>query len=219
MVRNWGNFEAMQFQSRIFVKVKNPGARVADIGGALVIVSMVSEAGLAAFKVPRYFLVYPLGLLVLSILCMIIGRIIARGNMFSIGLSDTDLVVAEDGVRVGNEFFPLEQITDLDFMIEGYDGQPTVRWGRGILIFLSSKRGRLSGANNKIHFRAGGQRYLHQFYLSDQLAMQQLGQVFRIFYERGVPFGECNRGGSTFLFQQVRSKGELAELKSKYGYR
>ncbi|HUB62031.1 MAG TPA: hypothetical protein VL978_15055, partial [Puia sp.] len=156
-------------------------------------------------------------LMVLSVLIMIAGRIIAKGNMFRIGLSDTDLVVAEDGVRIGNEFYPLDQITSLDFMIEGYDGAPTLRMGRGL--FLLRKPRRLSGANNKIHFRSGGKRYLYQFYLPDRIAMQQLGQVFLIFYERRVSFGECNRGGPTFLFQQVRSKGELEKLKSRYGIR
>jgi hypothetical protein len=205
----------MQFQTRIFVPVKNPGARIVNLAGPLIVGGILLAGVLRALKEPGSYLNYSVGLLGLGILCMIVGRIIAKGNLFTIGLSDTDLVVAEDGVRVGNESYPLEQITELDFMIEGYDGAPSMR--RGIVLFR--KQVRLSGANNKIHFRAGGKRYLYQFYLPDQLSMQQLGLVFRIFYERGVSFGECNRGGPTFLFHQVRSKRELEELKARYGFR
>ncbi len=70
------------------------------------------------------------GLLVLGILCMIGGRIIAKGNLFRIGLSDTELMVAENGVRVGEEFYSHDRLTDLAFWVEGYDGQPMLRYGR-----------------------------------------------------------------------------------------
>jgi hypothetical protein len=205
----------MQFQTRIFVPVRNPGARIVNFSGPLMVGGILLTGVLRTLKEPESYQDYSLGLIGLGILCVIVGRIIAKGNLFTIGLSDTELVVAEDGVRVGNESYPLDQITDLDFMIEGYDGAPSVR--RGIVVFR--KPVRLSGANNKIHFRAGGKRYLYQFYLPDQLSMSQLGQVFRVYYERGVSFGECNRGGPTFLFNQVRSKKELEELKAKYGFR
>ncbi len=48
--------------------------------------------------------------------------------------------------------------------------------------------------------------------------MNELGQVFRLFYEHRVPFGECNQGGPTFLFRQVRSKNELEEMKRREGF-
>jgi hypothetical protein len=207
----------MQFQARIFVSVRNPGARIAGIGAWMFFGSLVLFAALEAFKVLDTYAKYWLWLFGLAILCMIVGRIVAKGNMFTIGLSDTDLVVGEDGVQVGNELYPLDQLTDLDFMIEGYDGAQTIR--RGIIPLIYRRAGRLTGANNKIHFRAGGKRHLYQFYLPDRLSMQQLGLVFRIFYERSVPFGECNRGGRTFLFNQVRSKKELEELRSRSGIR
>ena len=216
IAENLEYFRTMEFQSRIFVRVKNPGARIADLGGPLIIGSMLLVGVVEKLKLPAPFEYYCIGLLVLGILCAIGGRIIAKGNMFTIGLSDTDLVVAEDGVRVGNELFLLDQLTDLDFMIEGYDGAPTIIRGRAFL--LGRRRGRLTGANNKIHFRADGKKHLYQFYLRDQGSMSQLGQVFRTFYQRCVPFRECNRGGPTFLFRQVRSKNELEEMKRKEGF-
>jgi hypothetical protein len=205
----------MEFQSRIFVRVSNPGARIADLGGILVMGSAVLLGVLKLFKVSDSYGNYSIYLLILGILFMIVGRIIAKGNMFTIGLSDTELVVAEDGVRVGEEFYSHDQLTDLDFWIEGYDGMTTLKLGR----FGVSRSGRkLSGADNKIHFSADGKKHLYQFYLRDQGSMSQLGQVFRKYYQRRIPFRECNRGGPTFLFQQVRSKNELEEMKRREGY-
>lgn len=76
----------------------------------------------------------------------------------------------------------------------------------------------MSGADNKIHFRAGGKRHIYQFYLRTDVDMQQLGRIFRVYYALGVRFREGNRGGPTFLFQQVRSKKEFDEMKRREGY-
>ena len=205
----------MEFQAKIFVSVSNPGARIAELGGPLVMGSVVLLGFLKLVKVPDYYEFYGIGLLVLGLLCMIGGRIMAKGNLFRIGLSDTELVAAENGVRVGEEFYSHDRLTDLAFWVEGYDGQPTLRYGR---FGVSRGRRSLSGAENKIHFRANGKKHLYQFYLPDQGSMSQLGQVFRIYYERQIPFRECNQGGPTFLFRQVRSKNELEEMKKREGF-
>ena len=177
--------------------------------------SVVLLAVLNLLKVPGFYEYYCIGLLVVGLLCMIVGRIIAKGNMFRIGLSDTEFVAVEDGVRVGEEFYSHDQLTDLDFWVEGYDGMPTLRFGR---FGVTRSRRNMSGAENKVHFRANGKKHLYQFYLPDQGSMSQLGQVFRIYYERRIPFRECNRGGPTFLFRQVRSKNELEEMKRREGF-
>jgi hypothetical protein len=204
----------MEFQARIFVSVRNPGARIAELGGPFVMGSIVLLAILKIVKAPDFYQFYCIGLLVLGLLGMIVGRMIAKGNMFRIGLSDTELVAAENGVRVGEEFYSHDQLTDLAFWIEGYDGLPTLKFGR-----LGVSRGRkMSGAENKIHFRANGKKHLYQFYLPDQGSMSQLGQVFRVYYEHRISFRECNRGGPTFLFRQVRSKNELEEMKRGEGF-
>jgi hypothetical protein len=203
----------MEFQSRIFVRVSNPGARTADVGGVLIIVAMLLGVVLKLLKVPDSYEYYCLYVLGFGILCMIAGRIIAKGNMFTIGLSDTELVVAENGIRVGEEFYPHDQLSDLDFWVEGYDGMGLIVRGRGYL-----RRSKYHGTGNKIHFRVGGKKHLYQFYLPDLNSMNNLGQVFRKYYEHRIPFRECNRGGPTFLFQQVRSKNELENLKRKEGY-
>ena len=205
----------MEFQSKIFVRVKNPGARIADLSGMLVYGFFVLIAILKVLKAPPGFMLGGFCLTVAAIIMVFIGRKIAKGNMFEIGLADTVLVVAEDGVRIGEEFYPLDQITDLDFWIEGYDGMtgPQFKGNRSF-----RNQGRLSGSDNKIHFRVFGKKYLYQFYLPDEGSMQQLGQLFRRFYACGIAFRECNRGGPTFLFRQVRSKKELEEMKRSEGY-
>lgn len=204
----------MQFETRIFVKVGNPGARVADLGGFLLFFSFLFGAVVLYYNLNASWYYFSLIGLGLGVIALIIGRIMTKGNMFDIGLSDTALVVADEGIGIGNKWYPIDQVADLDFMIEGYDGQPTIRLGR---IFLRRRRRGLTGANNKIHFRAGGERYLYQFYLPDRLSMQQLGQVFWIYYERQVPFGECNRMGRTFLFRPIRSNRELQALRKSAG--
>jgi hypothetical protein len=204
----------MEFQSRVFVKVSNPGAQMADFGGILIMGAAVLAGVLKLLKesdsAERYgFLVFILG-----ILCVIVGRIIAKGNMFKIGLSDTELGIDENGIRVGEKFYSYDQLIDLDFWIEGYDGMPRLRMGR---LIISANR-MLSGVDNKIHFRADGKKHFYQFYLPDKVSMSQLGQVFRTYYERRIPFHEGNRGGHTFLFRNIRSKRELEEMKRSEGY-
>src|SRR5580693_2032039 len=99
----------MEFQAKIFVSVRNPGARIAELGGPFVMGSVVLLAVLNLLKVPGFYEFYCIGLLVAGLLCMIVGRIIAKGNMFRIGLSDTEFVAVEDGVRVGEEFYSHDQ--------------------------------------------------------------------------------------------------------------
>jgi hypothetical protein len=205
----------MEFQSKIFVRVSNPGARLSDLGGILLMSSIVLIAVLKLLKASEMYSLFDIGLAVIGIALVLVGRSQANGNMFNIGLSDTNLVVTSKGIRLGEEFYPLDQVSDLDFWINGYDGMKGPQF-KGYRNFRN--QGRMSGADNKIHFRANGKKHLYQFYLPDQDSMNELGQVFRLFYEHRVPFGECNRGGPTFLFRQVRSKNELEEMKRREGF-
>ncbi len=206
----------MQFYAKTFVSVSNPGARMYETGGVLFLSSFAVMGLMKIMKVPIAYGLYSLILTGAGIILLIVGRIVSKGNMFAIGLSDNDLVISEDGIQTAGNSFPVNEISDLHFWIEGYDGMvgPTFKAYRNF-----RNQARLSGADNKIHFRVDGKKHLYQFYLPNQESMNLLGQLFRSFYEQGVSFHECNRGGTTFLFQQVRSKSELTELKSKYGYR
>jgi hypothetical protein len=208
----------MQFETKVFVRVKNTGARVADSGGVLFFATLLLVAVFGGLK---YRITPQVGIVLVflwigSIVLVFVGRRMAKGNLFEIGLSDTVLVLLDDSIHVGNEVYSFDQVTDLDFWIEGYDGMIGPQF-KGYRSFRN--QGRLSGADNKIHFRADGRRHLYQFYLRNDVDMQQLGRIFRSYYSKGVPFRECNRGGPTFLFQQVRSKKEFEEMKRREGYR
>ena len=146
-----------------------------------------------------------------GIALLLIGRRRTNGDMLHHEVTDTDLVVSSEKIVVGDQVYPISEMENLDFWVEGYYGMtgPSLR---------PTRRHRLDGMENKLHFKVNGQRHLYQFLLEDLLSMQQLGQVFRQLYANQTAFAERNRGGQTFLFQQIRSKRELEEWKRKEGY-
>jgi hypothetical protein len=197
----------MEFQTKVIVSKKNFRARISDIGGILFFGSIL----LAVLLNKTGYEEYPFWTVGAGLILLIVGGILAKRDLSYIQMSDTDLVVSSQGIRIGDQFYPLGQMENLDFWVEGYYGMPGPR-------FKSWKRGQMNGMENKVHFRMDGERHLHQFYLADLISMQQLGQVFREFYEKRIPFAERNRGGPTFLFQQINSKKEMEEAKRREGY-
>jgi hypothetical protein len=200
----------MEFQTKLVQYRKNVGARISDAGGIVFFTSILSGAVLEKLDVSKYGFYALLGF-GLSIVLLIVGRRMARGNLSHTEISDTDLMVSNERIMVGDQSYMVGEMQDLDFWIEGYYGMATFRT-------RSYRRNRLNGMGNKLHFKVNGERHLYQFFLEDLLSMQQLGQVFRQFYENQTPFAERNRGGQTFLFQQIRSKRELEEMKRREGY-
>jgi len=146
-----------------------------------------------------------------GIALLLIGRRSTRGDMLHHDVSDTDLVMSSERIVVGDQVYPISEMQNLDFWVEGYYGMTGPS-------FRPTRRNRLDGMENKLHFKVNGERHLYQFLLEDLLSMQQLGQVFRQLYENQTAFAERNRGGQTFLFQQVRSKKELEAMKREEGY-
>jgi len=202
----------MEFQTKLVNPRKNTGAHLMEAGAILLFATAVLGSLLGRFNADRYkvYLVLPLGL---SIVLLIVGRRMTRGNLSHTEISDTDLVVSSERIIVGDQSYLVSGMEDLDFWVEGYYGMsgPTFRT-------RSVRRNRLDGMENKLHFKVNGERHLYQFFLEDLISMQQLGQVFRQLYENQTPFAERNRGGQTFLFQQIRSKRELEEMKRREGY-
>jgi len=76
----------------------------------------------------------------------------------------------------------------------------------------------LDGTDNKTYFTADGKQHSYMFYLEDRMAMQRLGLLFRDFYKERVRFRERNRGGRTFLFEQVVNKQAFERSKRNAGY-
>src|SRR5258708_38594765 len=53
---------------------------------------------------------------------VIIGAIIARGDVRNYGLSPDDLLVSPEGITIGAVFYPLRMVSNLDFNVEAYSG-------------------------------------------------------------------------------------------------
>jgi hypothetical protein len=214
-LRNWGYFGArpyihMEFQTKLVNPRKNKGARLSEAGGALMFCTLISMRMLHRIPVSAFLALAVLGLGG-GLALLHIGRRMTRGDMLHHDVSDTDLVVSSERIVVGDQVYPISEMQNLDFWVEGYYGMTGPS-------FRPTRRNRLDGMENKLHFKVNGERHLYQFLLEDLLSMQQLGQVFRQLYANQTAFAERNRGGQTFLFQQIRSKRELEEMKRKEGY-
>ena len=83
---------------------------------------------------------------------------------------------------------------------------------------LTGRRISLHGCDNKLMFTADGKQHSFGFYLEDEMAMRRLGMLFREFYSQGLRFRERNRGGRTFLFEQVMDRRAFERAKQREGY-
>ena len=200
----------MEFQTKLVNPRKNNGARLMEAGGVLIFCTIISLRMLHRLN-PGVYLMFALLGLGGGIALLLIGRRRTNGDMLHHEVTDTDLVVSSEKIVVGDQVYPISEMENLDFWVEGYYGMTGPS-------FRPTRRHRLDGMENKLHFKVNGQRHLYQFLLEDLLSMQQLGQVFRQLYANQTAFAERNRGGQTFLFQQIRSKRELEEWKRKEGY-
>ena len=181
-----------------------------EAGGVLMFCTIIAMRMLHKMSVSGFLALAVLGLGG-GLTLLSIGRRKTRGDMLHHEVTDTDLVVSSERVVVGDQVYPISEMQDLDFWVEGYYGMTGPS-------FRPTRRHRLDGMENKVHFKVNGERHVYQFLLEDLLSMQQLGQVFRQMYSNQTAFAERNRGGQTFLFQQARSKKELETMKREEGY-
>jgi hypothetical protein len=114
-------------------------------------------------------------------------------------------------IRIGTQIYPLSRVQDIDFEVEGYDGMIGKR-------LSSPEEGQINGMHNYLRFIVDGQKQVCQFYLAGPSAVQQLGLLFRGFYEKGTPFVERNGPYRTFLFKTVLTDEELRDMKIGAGY-
>jgi len=200
----------MEFQTKLVNPRKNTGAHLMQAGGVLIFCTIISLRMLNRLNGNAYVILALLGLGG-GIALLLIGRRSTRGDMLHHDVSDTDLVMSSERIVVGDQVYPISEMQNLDFWVEGYYGMTGPS-------FRPTRRNKLDGMENKLHFKVNGERHLYQFLLEDLLSMQQLGQVFRQLYANQTAFAERNRGGQTFLFHQVRSKKELEKMKREEGY-
>jgi hypothetical protein len=193
----------MEFRAKIVIRRRNRRAYVAYAG------LFIAASSLLLVFIPsaEEYIPYVFGA---GIAMVVIGALIARGDVRNYGLSGDELVISPEGITVGSIHYPFRIITEMNFNVEAYNG---LYVNDGAMISGSNS----DGMTNDLSFRAGGARVACGFYLDSKEQVQQLGLLFDEFYRARVPFIERNRSRRTYLFQHLNEK-ELEAFKRKYGY-
>ena len=194
----------MEFRTKIVVSRRNKRAYIAYAGLFIAASSMV----LVFIPGMNRYIPYVFGG---GIAIVVIGAVIARGDVRSYGLSNEDLVVSADGITVGAIYYPLRMVREIDFNVEAYNGMYV---NDGAMVSGSNS----DGMTNSLTFESGGAKVDCGFLLQSREHVQQLAAVFAEFYERHIPFVERNRSTRTYMFKVLNLR-ELEEFKERYGYR
>jgi hypothetical protein len=173
----------MEFRTKMVVSRRNARAYVAYAG----LVIAASSLAVAFIPAVSYYYPYVFGV---GIAIVVLGAIIARGDVRSYGLSTDELVVSSAGITVGAVHYPMRMVSRIDFNVEAYNGMYV---NDGAMISGSNS----DGITNQLTFESGGTKIE--------------------FYERRIPFVERNRSTRTYMFKVLNEK-ELEEFKRRYGY-
>jgi hypothetical protein len=192
----------MEFRTRIVISKRNKRAYFAYAG------LFIAAASLLLVFIPSFdsYIPYVFGT---GIAVVVVGAVIARGDVRNYGLSEEELIVSTAGIKVGDIFYPMKMIKSMDFNVEAYDG---LYVNDGAMVSGSNS----DGMTNDLRFESGGAVVKCGFYLSKQ-HVQLLASLFDEFYHLHMPFVERNRNTRTYMLR-VLSERELEEFKRKYGY-
>ena len=193
----------MEFRTKMVVSRRNARAYVAYAG----LVIAASSLAIAFIPAVSYYYPYVFGV---GIAIVVLGAIIARGDVRSYGPSTDELVVSSAGITVGAVHYPMRMVSRIDFNVEAYNGMYV---NDGAMISGSNS----DGMTNQLTFESGGTKIDCGFYLSGKPQVQELAVLFNEFYERRIPFVERNRSTRTYMFKILNEK-ELEEFKRRYGY-
>jgi len=185
----------MEFRAPTIQNKKNPKARLSALGAVLLVVAvfLALKAGYEKYAIWTFGA---------AIFIFLFGAVLAKGDLTNIAVSNAiQLAVSCEGIRIGNDFYQMGQVKNIDFDVEGYAGMGMAK--------LSLPAGAESdGMGNYLRFEYMEQQCECRFYLGGPQHVQQLGALFRIFYEQHVPFVERRGLYPTYLFQPI-SKDEL----------
>jgi hypothetical protein len=193
----------MEFRTKMVISRRNPRAYVAYAGLVIAVSSLV----LVFIPSLSYYIPYVFGT---GIAVVILGAIIARGDVRNYGLSEDELVVSAAGITVGAVHYPMRMVSRIDFNVEAYNGMYV---NDGAMVSGSNS----DGMTNQLTFESGGAKIDCGFYLSGKPQVQELAILFNEFYERRIPFVERNRSTRTYMFRVLNEK-EVEEFKRRYGY-
>ena len=193
----------MEFRTKIVVSRRNKRAYIAYMG------LFIAVASLLLVFIPSLdvYIPYVFGT---GVAVVVIGALIARGDVRNYGLSGEELVISTEGIRLGALFHPLKMVRSMDFNVEAYAGMYV---NDGAMISGSNS----DGMTNELKFESGGGLVKCGFYLGSKQQVQQLAQLFDTFYQQHIPFIERNRHTRTYMLR-VLSESELEEFKKKYHY-
>lgn len=202
----------MEFQTKIVEGNKNPRARIVWAGAAVIFLGMVLMC-IDAYQ--RYgFWLFGIGVVML-----ILGAFMAKGDVDFENVSETNLVIDTQEIRVGDATYSIPLLKGIEFQVEGYYGMSDPYGYTRNSRMRSGYRGTLNGVNNYITFMMGDEKVETQFYLPDPQHVQQLGALFKEWYAKGILFRECNvTSNRTFLFEPVTEK-EFEDRMMVNGYR
>lgn len=193
----------MEFRTKIVKKRKNKKAYVAYAGLFIAASSLI----LVFIPTMQDYIPWVFGV---GIAIVVIGAVIARGDVANYGLSEEELVVSAAGISVAGQYYPINQLRNIDFNVEAYAG---LYVNDGAMVSGANS----DGMTNGLSFEAGGKMVDCGFFLENKLHVQQLALVFNEWYERHIPFIERNRSTRTYMFQHLTER-ELVEFKKRYGY-
>ena len=189
----------MEFRTRLVIGKKNKRAGLAWAGLLIAVLSL----GMIFFPILSGLVPWAFSA---GIIVLIVGAVRARGDIASYGVSQKELVVTVNNIVISGQEYPIGQIRQIDFNVEGYAGMPDRSSGYSF-----------HGMGNELRFVWEGRTVACGFYLNSEKHTLQLGDVFREFYQGHIPFIERSGNTRTFLFRNLSGK-ELAEFKKKYGY-
>ena len=193
----------MEFRTKMVISRRNARAYIAYAGMVIAASSLV----VAFIPAVSYYYPYVFGV---GIAIVVLGAIIARGDVRSYGLSEDELVVSMAGITLGAVHYPMRLVSRIDFNVEAYNGMYV---NDGAMVSGSHS----DGMTNQLTFESGGAKIDCGFYLSGKAQVQELAVLFNEFYERRIPFVERNRSTRTYMFKVLNEK-ELEEFKRRYGY-
>src|ERR1700743_1242298 len=105
----------MEFRTKIVIARRNKKAYVAYAGLFIALSSLL----LVFIPSANDYIPYVFGA---GIAVVVVGALIARGDVRNYGLSPEDLVVSLEGITIGPVHYPLQMVSHMDFNVEAYNG-------------------------------------------------------------------------------------------------
>jgi hypothetical protein len=192
----------LEFKVKLVTAKKNPKARVAILGAALLMISVFLSLADGYEKYAEFAFAA-------ALIALIGGAIYAKGDLADIEVSSSELLMSHLEIRIDNSIYPINQVQEMHFDVDGYDGM--------VAPGSIKTAGNTNGMDNYLDFSYLGEKIKCRFYLSGPQDVQQLGLLFRELYGNHVAFRESSRGWDTFMLEPV-TKAQLEDMKAQYGY-